>query len=216
MKKKIAIIIGGCGHRDGSEIHETTMTMLAVEEHGATYQMFAPNRNQYHVLNHLDGTEMHEQRNMLVEAARIARGNILPLENFDVNQFDAVIFPGGCGVAKNFFNYAFKGMDCEVDEQIAHIIQSVHQAGKPIGALCISPVLMAKILGNITVTIGQDAKTARDIEQMGATNVNTSNGDVVTDKKNKIFSTPCYMLDANLVDIHEDAYNLVEAMMEYM
>ena len=216
MKKKIAIIIGGCGHRDGSEIHETTMTMLAVEEHGATYQLFAPNRNQYHVLNHLDGTEMHEQRNMLVEAARIARGNILPLENFDVNQFDAVIFPGGFGVAKNFFNYAFKGMDCEVDEQIAHIIQSVHQAGKPIGALCISPVLMAKILGNITVTIGQDAKTARDIEQMGATNVNTSNGDVVTDKKNKIFSTPCYMLDANLVDIHEDAYNLVEAMMEYM
>ncbi len=216
MKKKIAIIIGGCGHRDGSEIHETTMTMLAVEEHGATYQMFAPNRNQYHVLNHLDGTEMHEQRNMLVEAARIARGNILPLENFNVNQFDAVIFPGGFGVAKNFFNYAFKGMDCEVDEQIAHIIQSVHQAGKPIGALCISPVLMAKILGNITVTIGQDAKTARDIEQMGATNVNTSNGDVVTDKKNKIFSTPCYMLDANLVDIHEDAYNLVEAMMEYM
>lgn len=216
MKKKIAIIIGGCGHRDGSEIHETTMTMLAVEEHGATYQMFAPNRNQYHVLNHLDGTEMHEQRNMLVEAARIARGNILPLENFDVNQFDAVIFPGGFGVAKNFFNYAFKGMDCEVDEQIAHIIQSVHQAGKPIGALCISPVLMAKILGNITVTIGQDAKTARDIEQMGATNVNTSNGDVVTDKKNKIFSTPCYMLDANLVDIHEDANNLVEAMMEYM
>ncbi len=216
MKKKIAIIIGGCGHRDGSEIHETTMTMLAVEEHGATYQMFAPNRNQYHVLNHLDGTEMLEQRNMLVEAARIARGNILPLENFDVNQFDAVIFPGGFGVAKNFFNYAFKGMDCEVDEQIAHIIQSVHQAGKPIGALCISPVLMAKILGNITVTIGQDAKTARDIEQMGATNVNTSNGDVVTDKKNKIFSTPCYMLDANLVDIHEDAYNLVEAMMEYM
>ena len=216
MKKKIAIIIGGCGHRDGSEIHETTMTMLAVEEHGATYQMFAPNRNQYHVLNHLDGTEMHEQRNMLVEAARIARGNILPLENFDVNQFDAVIFPGGFGVAKNFFNYAFKGMDCEVNEQIAHIIQSVHQAEKPIGALCISPVLMAKILGNITVTIGQDAKTARDIEQMGATNVNTSNGDVVTDKKNKIFSTPCYMLDANLVDIHEDAYNLVEAMMEYM
>ena len=216
MKKKIAIIIGGCGHRDGSEIHETTMTMLAVEEHGATYQMFAPNRNQYHVLNHLDGTEMHEQRNMLVEAARIARGNILPLEDFDVNQFDAVIFPGGFGVAKNFFNYAFKGMDCEVDEQIAHIIKSVHQARKPIGALCISPVLMAKILGNITVTIGQDAKTARDIEQMGATNVNTSNGDVVTDKKNKIFSTPCYMLDANLVDIHEDAYNLVEAMMEYM
>ena len=216
MKKKIAIIIGGCGHRDGSEIHETTMTMLAVEEHGATYQMFAPNRNQYHVLNHLDGTEMQEQRNMLVEAARIARGNILPLENFDVNQFDAVIFPGGFGVAKNFFNYAFKGVDCEVDEQIAHIIKSVHQAGKPIGALCISPVLMAKILGNITVTIGQDAKTARDIEQMGATNVNTSNGDVVTDKKNKIFSTPCYMLDANLVDIHEDAYNLVEAMMEYM
>ncbi len=216
MKKKIAIIIGGCGHRDGSEIHETTMTMLAVEEHGATYQMFAPNRNQYHVLNHLDGTEMHEQRNMLVEAARIARGNILPLEDFNANRFDAVIFPGGFGVAKNFFNYAFKGMDCEVDEQIAHIIQSVHQAGKPIGALCISPVLMAKILGNITVTIGQDAKTARDIEQMGATNVNTSNGDVVTDKKNKIFSTPCYMLDANLVDIHEDAYNLVEAMMEYM
>ncbi|MBO4738996.1 MAG: isoprenoid biosynthesis glyoxalase ElbB, partial [Bacteroidales bacterium] len=150
MNKRFAIIVGGCGHRDGSEIHETTMTMLSVVEHGCTYQMFAPNRNQHHVINHLTGEEMPESRNMLVEAARIARGQIQPLEDFRVEDFDAVLFPGGFGVAKNFFTYAFQGADCQVDKQIEQLIIDIHKAGKPIGALCIAPVLLAKVLKDIT------------------------------------------------------------------
>lgn len=216
MNKRFAIIVGGCGHRDGSEIHETTMTMLAVVEHGCTYQMFAPNRNQHHVINHLTGEEMPESRNMLVEAARIARGQIQPLEEFRVEDFDAVLFPGGFGVAKNFFTYAFKGADCHVDKQIEQLITDIHKAGKPIGALCIAPVLIAKVLKDITITVGNDENTAKDVAKMGGKNINTVLGEVISDKENKIYSTPCYMLDANLKDIHVCAYNLISTMLENM
>ena len=188
MNKRFAIIVGGCGHRDGSEIHETTMTMLAVIEHGCTYQMFAPNRNQHHVINHLTGEEMPESRNMLVEAARIARGQIQPLEDFHVEDFDAVLFPGGFGVAKNFFTYAFQGADCQVDKQIAQLIKDIHKAGKPIGALCIAPVLLAKVLKDITITVGNDENTAKDVVKMGGKNINTVSGEVISDKENK---SPC-------------------------
>ncbi len=216
MNKRFAIIVGGCGHRDGSEIHETTMTMLAVIEHGCTYQMFAPNRNQHHVINHLTGEEMPESRNMLVEAARIARGQIQPLEDFHVEDFDAVLFPGGFGVAKNFFTYAFQGADCQVDKQIAQLIKDIHKAGKPIGALCIAPVLLAKVLKDITITVGNDENTAKDVVKMGGKNINTVSGEVISDKENKIYSTPCYMLDADLKDIHACAYNLISTMLENM
>ena len=216
MNKRFAIIVGGCGHRDGSEIHETTMTMLSVVEHGCTYQMFAPNRNQHHVINHLTGEEMPESRNMLVEAARIARGQIQPLEDFRVEDFDAVLFPGGFGVAKNFFTYAFQGADCQVDKQIEQLIIDIHKAGKPIGALCIAPVLLAKVLKDITITVGNDENTAKDVAKMGGKNINTVLGEVISDKENKIYSTPCYMLDANLKDIHVCAYNLISTMLENM
>ncbi|MDR1793403.1 MAG: isoprenoid biosynthesis glyoxalase ElbB [Bacteroidales bacterium] len=214
MRKKIAIIVGGCGHKDGSEIHETTMTMLAVAKQGADYQLFAPDREQYHVLNHLTGEVMNEKRNLLIEAARIARGNILPLEKFNVENFDAVIFPGGFGVAKNFFDYALKGVDCQVDTEIASIIKSTHAAQKPIGALCISPVLIAKVIDNVTITIGKDAATASDIQTMGSKNINADYNDVVIDRKNKIFSTPCYMLNVDIAQIAEGAENLVKAILE--
>ncbi len=216
MDKKFAIIIGGCGHRDGSEIHETTMTMLAIENNGATYELFAPDRNQYHVINHITGEEMAENRNMLVEAARIARGKIKSLDDFNVNDFDAVIFPGGFGVAKNFFNYAFKGPKATVDPQIEQIIKEIKAVDKPIGALCIAPVLLAKVLKGITVTIGNDDATAHDITVMGGHNINTSSGEVISDKINKIFSTPAYMLDATISDIAEGANNLVSTMLDNM
>jgi len=216
MNKKFAIIIGGCGHRDGSEIHETTMTMLAIENHGCTYELFAPNRDQYHVINHLTGMETAEKRNMLVEAARIARGNIKNVDNFSVNDFDAVIFPGGYGVAKNFFNYAFEGKNASVDAQISQIIKEIKAANKPIGALCIAPVLLSKVLGNITVTIGNDEHTARDITAFGGQNINTSHGDVISDEANKIFTTPAYMLNATISDVAKGANNLVATMLKTM
>jgi enhancing lycopene biosynthesis protein 2 len=216
MNKKFAIIIGGCGHRDGSEIHETTMTMLAVENHGCRYELFAPDREQHHVINHLTGEEMAEKRNMLVEAARIARGQIKSLDDFNVNDFDAVIFPGGYGVAKNFFNYAFKGVNASTDTQIEQVIKVIRAANKPIGALCIAPVLLAKVLKNITVTIGNDNATAQDVAVMGSHNINTSHGEVVSDKVNKIFSTPAYMLNASILDIAEGANNPIATMLDNM
>jgi enhancing lycopene biosynthesis protein 2 len=216
MTKKIAIIIGGCGHKDGSEIHETTMTMLAIVRHGAQYQSFAPEREQEHVINHLTGEVMPEKRNMLVEAARIARGNIKSLNEFDVSAVDAVIFPGGFGVAKNFFDYAFKGINCTVDSQIEAVIRSVIAAQKPLGALCIAPVLLTKVIGNITVTIGKDAATAADVAALGGTNIPADYDGVIVDKQHKIFSTPCYMLDSNIAQIAQGADHLVKAMLEYM
>ena len=216
MEKKFAIIIGGCGHKDGSEIHETIMTMLAIERNGATYEMFAPDRPQYHVINHFTGNEMAENRNLLVEAARIARGNIKSLDDFDVNNFDAVIFPGGFGVAKNFFNYALKGAKATVDSQIERVIKETYAAQKPIGALCIAPVLLVKVLDDITVTIGNDEATAQDVVKMGSTNINTSSGEVISDKRNRIFSTPAYMLDATIADIADGADNLISTMLDNM
>ena len=216
MNKKFAIIIGGCGHRDGSEIHETTMTMLAIKNQGADYELFAPDREQHHVINHLTGEEMTEKRNMLVEAARIARGKIKPLDDFNVEDFDAVVFPGGYGVAKNFFDYAFKGTKASTDPQIAQIIKEIRAAGKPLGALCIAPVLLASVLKGITVTIGNDDVTAQDIAKMGSKNINTSSGEVVVDKANKIFSTPAYMLDASILDIANGANNLITTMLDNM
>jgi enhancing lycopene biosynthesis protein 2 len=190
--------------------------MLAIENQGAVYELFAPDREQYHVINHLTGEEMSENRNLLVEAARIARGNIKNLNDFNVNDFDAVVFPGGYGVAKNFFDYAFEGKNAKVNNQIAQIIKEIRAADKPIGALCIAPVLLASVLNGTTVTVGNDDATAQDVTAMGSRNINTSSGEVVADKVNKIFSTPAYMLDASISDIANGANNLIINMLDNM
>ncbi|MBP7103043.1 MAG: isoprenoid biosynthesis glyoxalase ElbB [Bacteroidales bacterium] len=214
--RKIAIIISGCGNLDGAEIHETLMTMLAIDKRGIEYEMFAPDIEQYHVINHITKKEMSEKRNVLIEAARIARGNIKDINKFSVKNFDAVVFPGGYGVAKNLFSYTLDGVHAKVLPQIEKIIKDTYASGKPIGALCISPVLIAKVLGDITVTIGQDQATADDIIKMGANHINAIQTDVVSDRKNKIFTTPCYMLNASVSDIAEGADNLIQAMLQDM
>ncbi|HOF16997.1 MAG TPA: isoprenoid biosynthesis glyoxalase ElbB [Bacteroidales bacterium] len=214
--KKFAVIISGCGNMDGAEIHETLMTLLAIEKKECEYELFAPDKEQHHVINHLTKKEMPEKRNMLVEAARIARGNIKDISAFSIKNFDAVVFPGGYGVAKNFFTYAFDGINAKVLPEIEKIIKDTHAAGKPIGALCISPVLIAKVLGDVTVTIGHDKNTTDDIISMGANHINSAPTDVVSDRKNKIFTTPCYMLNAHLVEIAEGVENLIETMLQDM
>jgi len=214
--KKFAVIISGCGNMDGAEIHETLMTLLAIEKQECEYELFAPDKEQHHVINHLTKKEMPEKRNMLVEAARIARGNIKDISAFSIKNFDAVVFPGGYGVAKNFFTYAFDGINAKVLPEIEKIIKDTHAAGKPIGALCISPVLIAKVLGDVTVTIGHDKNTTDDIISMGANHINSAPTDVVSDRKNKIFTTPCYMLNARLVEIAEGVENLIETMLQDM
>lgn len=210
--KKFAVIISGCGVYDGAEIHETVMTMLAIKKSGADYQLFAPDMYQHHVVNHLTGEEMPEKRNVLVESARIARGNIKPLAEYDPKAYDALILPGGFGVAKNLCTFAFDGTDCKVNPEVEKAVKDTHAIKKPIGALCIAPALISRLLGDVELTIGQDAGTAEAITKMGSKHVKTTHGEVVVDKKHNVFSTPCYMLDASILQIELGAMNVVEAM----
>lgn len=215
-KKKFAIILSGNGVYDGAEIHEATMSMYAIVKNGSSYDIFAPDMEQYHVINHITGEEMNEKRNVMIEAARIARGKISPVTDYNPANYDGLLFPGGFGVAKNLCTFAFDGVDCKVLPEIEKAIKDTVAAQKPIGALCISPVLIAKVLGNVEITIGQDKATAEQVEEMGARHINTHHGDVVVDSKFKVATTPCYMLDATIMDIAEDAENVVLSMLEMM
>jgi len=215
-KKKFAVVLSGSGVYDGAEIHEATLTMLAIMRQGGDYQCFAPDIKQHHVINHLTGEEMNESRNVLIESARIARGNIKALSEFDGKDFDALIFPGGFGAAKNLSTVAFDGANATVIPEVEKAINQMLELKKPIGALCISPAILAKVLKDVNVTIGMDKGTAEAIEAMGATHVETDHGDVVFDEDKLVFTTPCYMLNATILDIDDGATNVVKAMMEVM
>ena len=211
---KVAVVLAGCGVFDGAEIHEAVMTLYAIDRAGGTYQVFAPNVRQYHVINHINGEAMNEARNVLTEAARIARGKIKALTEYRVADFDALIFPGGFGVAKNLCTYAVDGTDCHVDRVVEAAIRDTHRAGKPIGALCISPVLITRVLGDVTVTIGNDPSTASDITAMGGRHEIKRHGEVSVDKKNRIVTAPAYMLDATITEIARDAEEVIKALKE--
>ena len=214
--KKFAVVLSGNGVFDGAEIHEATMTLYAIKLNGGEYEIFAPDISQHHVINHITGEEMNETRNVLVESARIARGQIRPLSEFHPGDFDGLIFPGGFGAAKNLSTFAFDGVNCTINNDVETAIKEMSEAKKPLGALCISPVIMAKVLGDVDLTIGQDKNTAQAVEAMGAHHKTTTHGEVTIDKKYKLVTTPCYMLDANIVQIAEGANNVVRTMMELM
>jgi enhancing lycopene biosynthesis protein 2 len=215
MNKKFAVILSGCGHQDGAEIHEATLSLWAIHKNGADYQCFAPDIRQHHVLNHITGLEMDEERNVLIEAARIARGNIKPLTEYQADNFDGLVIPGGFGAAKNLCTYAFDGPECTVNEEVTRAVTATHKAGKPIGALCIAPVILAKVLGHVKLTIGQDETTADNLAAMGAEHVTTWQGEIAVDEKNRIVSTPCYMLDSRVDQIGEGADNVIRAMLQF-
>jgi len=215
-KKKFAVVLAGSGVFDGAEIHEAILTLLAIKRQGAEYFCFAPDIPQHHVINHITGDEMDETRNVLIESARIARGDIKPLSEFDGKDFDALIFPGGSGAAKNLSTVAFDGPNANVNSEVENAVKQMVELKKPIGALCITPAFIAKILGDVTVTIGKDKGTSEAIEAMGATHVETDHGDVVFDEDKLVFTTPCYMLDATILDIDDGATNIVKAMMDKM
>lgn len=214
--KSFAVVLSGCGVYDGAEIHEAVLTLLAIDRNNCTYQIFAPNIEQYHVINHLTGEVSAEKRNVLVESARIARGNIKALSEFNAADYDAIIFPGGFGAAKNLSNFAFKGAECKVNNDVEKAVKAMVEANKPVGALCIAPAVIASILKNVDVTIGNDADTAKNIEKTGAHHIASNHGEVVKDSKLKVFSTPCYMLDATISQIAVGAENIVKAMIESM
>jgi enhancing lycopene biosynthesis protein 2 len=213
-KKKFAVILSGCGNKDGAEIHESVMTLWAIHKHGAEYQCFAPDIPQHHVLNFITGAEMNEKRNVLAESARIARGNIRDLKTYKAEEYNGLIMPGGLGVAKNLSTYAFDGPDCSVNEDVIRAVRETAALKKPIGALCIAPAIVAKILGDVLVTIGQDSGTAAAISRMGARHEQTTHGEITIDREHRVVTTPCYMLDARVDQIGEGAEKLVKAVIE--
>ena len=214
--KKFAVILAGCGRKDGSEINEAITLLLSIEQHHCEYQCFAPNRQQAEVVDHLtDKKVANAKRNILVEAARLARGRVLPIEEYKAEDFDGLLFSGGYGVAKNLCDYAYKGAAMEVEPDVARVILETYQAHKPIGGMCISPVMFAKLIPDVCVTLGNEGTPDADnIYQMGASHVQTEHGDVVADNANLVFSTPAYMLDATLKDVYDGAYNLVDAIVD--
>ena len=215
-QKRFAVILAGCGVYDGAEIHEATLTLLAIARAGASYQCFAPDKEQTQVVNHFTGNTINETRNVLVESARIARGKIKPLNLYDPEIFDALILPGGFGVAKNLCSFAFEGSDCTVDPEVELSIIGSVEAGIPIGALCIAPTLIAKILPGAKVTIGNDGDTAKAIEKMGAVHQITNQSEVIIDEKYKLVTSACYMLNSNIVQIAECAENVVKELIGLM
>ncbi len=213
--KKFAVILSGCGVFDGAEIHEATLSLYAIRKYGGTYDVFAPDIEQHHVINHITGEEMPETRNVLLEAARIARGKIQDFADFDVENYDAIMFPGGFGVAKNLSSLAFDGAECSVDLAVEQAILSMIKAGKPIGALCISPAIIARVVKGALVTVGSDKGTIEAIEKMGSEHKKTTHCQVVVDENFKIVSTPCYMLDADILQIAQGVENVVKRIMEF-
>lgn len=206
----IAVVLSGCGVFDGAEIHESVLTMLALEENGATYQCFAPDIPQYHVINHLNGEESTESRNVLIESARIARGEIKPITELKAADFDGIIFPGGFGAAKNLCDFAINGKDCQLEPNTLIAAKSFVASNKPLGFICIAPAMIPLILGKpIELTIGDDADTANTIEAMGGTHICCPVNQFVVDTANKIVSTPAYMLAANISEAANGIRKLV-------
>ena len=215
MTKKVAVILSGCGVYDGAEIHESVITLLRLDQRGAQVQCFAPNIAQMHVINHLTGEEMPESRNVLVESARIARGNIKDLREADVDDFDALIVPGGFGAAKNLSSFAVDGPGCSVHPDVLALAEAFAEAGKPVGLICISPALAAKIYGpGVVCTIGTDADTSAAIVKMGGAHEECDVHDIVEDTQRKLVSTPAYMLAQSISEAASGIYKLVDRVLE--
>ncbi|EPL11738.1 isoprenoid biosynthesis glyoxalase ElbB [Pseudomonas sp. CF150] len=215
MSKKIAVILSGCGVYDGAEIHESVITLLRLDQRGAQVECFAPDVAQLHVINHLTGEEMPESRNVLVESARIARGAVKDIGQANAADFDALIVPGGFGAAKNLSNFAVEGAGCSINPQVLALAEAFAEAGKPVGLICISPALAAKIYGpGVTCTIGNDADTAAALDKMGATHLECTVEDIVEDQARKLVSTPAYMLGKNISEVASGINKLVDRVLE--
>ena len=217
MAKKIGVVLSGCGVYDGAEIHESVLTLLALDRRGASAVLCAPDMPQMHVVNHLSGqVEEGATRNVLVESARIARGAIRDIATMKADELDGLVLPGGFGAAKNLCNFAVAGPDCTVHPEVARLVREVHAQGKPVGAVCIAPALVAKVLGKEKprLTIGTDEATAKGLEAMGATHVACSVAELAVDRERKLVSTPAYMLGKSISEVAEGIDKAVGALLE--
>lgn len=225
---KFGILLSGSGVYDGAEIQETTMAMLAISELGHEYQCISLNKLQHHVINHLTGEEQDEERNMMVEAARIARGDVKELKDVAPADIDALVIPGGFGSAKNFTKWAFQGPEGEIDDEIKLMIVNMVNVGKPVCALCVSPVVVAKALQGSGIqpflTLGSDKAASpfdivgfnEGIESVGAKAEMRTIKEIQLDMTNKIVSAPCYMMDASILEIRNNVKQAIEATISMM
>lgn len=216
----VAVVLAGCGKADGSEIHEAVSCLIHLSRHGAEYRCFAPDKPQADVVNHATGTPSQETRNVMVEAARISRGEISPLSKLDPSRFDAVVFPGGFGAAKNLCTFAKEGPNCSVDADVERVVRGFRAQKKPIGMCCIAPVIAAKVLGKgaggdgCQVTIGSDAGTAGAVAAMGSTNVAKGVTEAVVDEANRLATTPAYMCDASVHEVFTGIGKMIDAVVQ--
>lgn len=219
MAKRVGVILSGCGFLDGAEIHEAVVTLLALDRAGAEIRILAPNKSQMDVVNHKSGQKTGEVRNVLTEAARIARGKIEDVADVKAEDLDAVILPGGYGAAKNLTDFAIKGADCTIHPEIDRLLKAMFDAKKPIGAECIAPAVLARALKDrnvkVKLTIGNDRETAAALEALGAKHVNCTVDEIVTDEKNKVVSTPAYMLGPGIKDIAAGIEKLVNQVLAW-
>lgn len=214
--KNVAVVLSGCGHKDGAEITEAVSALIALSQSGAKYEIFAPNLD-FHPTNHLTSEKSSKElRNCLAEAARIGRGDAKDLKDLQEKNFDALLFPGGFGAALHLSDWAHKGSKAQVHPEVQRVILAFHKASKPIGAICIAPTLVAKVLGseNITVTIGNNLETAKEIEKTGAQHVECPVEDYITDRLHKIITTPAYMCEAQPHQVFKGISGLISELVE--
>ena len=215
MAKRVGVILSGCGVYDGSEIHEAVLTMLFLDQAGAKIVSMAPNMEQLHVIDHSNQTRTAEKRNVLVESARIARGEIKDIRDMKAADLDAVIIPGGFGAAKNLSDFAVSGRNAEVHPEVARLLNEMAGSSKPIGAICIAPATLTRALSDKKpeVTIGNDMDTAAAIEAMGGKHVVRSVEEVHIDRANKIVTTPAYMIGPGIKDVAKGIEKLVSEVL---
>lgn len=215
--KRVGVILAGCGFMDGAEINESVLTLLALEKAGVEAVCMAPDKEQLHVINHLTGEETKENRNVLVESARIARGNIQDIAKVDPAGLDALVLPGGFGAAKNLSRFAVDGPQGEVDPGVRRMVEAMFAANKPIGFICISPAVGAQILGRtgLGVTIGNDTATAEAVESCGARHFACGVTEIHADAEHKVISTPAYMLGQNILEVSKGIEKLVQTLVEW-
>ena len=212
--KHICVILSGCGFLDGAEIQEAVCSLLYISQNGATYEVVAPNKDQHHVVNHQTGEESQESRNVLIEAARIARGSVKDLKEVQAADYDALFLPGGFGAAKNLSTFAFEYANGTIDPDVKRVINDFHNTGKPVGAVCIAPAVLALALGKGKVTIGTDQGTADALESLGTTHQNCPVTEAVVDRKNKLVTAPAYMADAAIHEVAAGIEHAVKAVLE--
>lgn len=224
----IGILLSGCGVYDGAEIQESVLAMLAIEEIGATVVPISINKNQFHVVNHLNGDVMKEERNMMIESARIARGNVTEIIDVDLSTLDALVIPGGFGSAKNFTTWAFNGPESDILPEVKLLLVNMVNIGKPIVALCVSPVVIAKAFENSSIhphlTIGSSAHPspyilndfASGLEATGSSTEEKTITEITIDKTNKIITAPCYMMEASMLEVRKNIQQAIQALGELL